>query len=182
MRHGHGAAHSRHAAARCIHSPAACCFNRSSETVCSARSCVAARTTGGALPASAASFHLGRKRASRMCCVARRCAQAALRVLPNATQLWVADLRDLLAKLVGASTAPLCHLPKLWCIDCPALSQVGEHAVHVEMCGYLETHRHQRSPGFRPGKLGGRGVLRSLPFALVNSRNSSVTCDTTSSV
>lgn len=31
---------------------------------------------------------------------------------------------------------------------------------------HLDTQRHQRSPGFRPGKLGGRGVLRSLPRGL----------------
>ena len=51
------AAHSRRLAP-VHHSPVACCLSSSSETMSSARSCVAARTTGGALPASAASFHL----------------------------------------------------------------------------------------------------------------------------
>ena len=38
-------------------------------------------------------------------------------------------------------------------------------------------HKHQRSPGFRPGKLNaGTGVLRSFPLNLVNARNSSLTC------
>src|SRR5690606_10263877 len=48
-----------------------------------------------------------------------------------------------------------------------------------------DAHKHQRSPGFRPGKPG-PGVIRSLPAAFENSRNSRVilaqtTCTPTSS-
>jgi hypothetical protein len=36
-------------------------------------------------------------------------------------------------------------------------------------------HRHQRSPGCKPGKpISGTGVLRSLPRDLLNARNSFV--------
>ncbi len=41
-------------------------------------------------------------------------------------------------------------------------------------------HTHQRSPGFKPGKLNcGAGVIRSFPFDLAKFRNASVTIEHT---
>ena len=45
----------------------------------------------------------------------------------------------------------------------------------VSASSQRDAHKHQRSPAFSPGNLPGMGVERSLPFALVNFRKSSVT-------
>ena len=61
--------------------------------------------------------------------------------------------------------------------SCVAANTTGGATPAKNASSQRETHRHQRSPAFNPGKLNsGRGVIKSLPSERLNIRNAVVTC------